>query len=518
MAAHTRGIRRLPWLPALLLAVFLAECLFCVFFAEINYDDGWYLLASRLVYCRQLPYLDFAYLQAPLLPYVYGLWQQIFGHGLVAGRVLSMLFSVAGAALAAHAAHRQAGPGASVLTLLGYVTSTTAILILTRVTNIALSTMLAVLGAWLFLGAPRDGRRNVLAATALALATAVRVSFGAAAGVLLLSMLIVHRARLRRALAPFAAAGCVSALCWGPSLLLAPQQMWFNIFASQLGRSQQAVGQPVPLPLPSLLFVSCSLFAVAVGAFVLAAGAAAATAKHTRAPGPAWPAISFLVAMALVAYVPNLLTGDPYPHYLVMGLPFLAIATGILAVALYPRLGRLARTAVLALLILFVAYGLISSALYLSMTSSLARPQLRQLQDVAHRVAAAVPAGQPLFAFETQLAVEADRPVVHGLEMSIFSYFPRLSDADARHYHVVNDHLIAETLASGAPGAVILTETDIVMLRDRGGQSKGPRIPRTEEELIELFPELRGRYWLAETVSGYGRWDTNLYILIPPIR
>ena len=514
MTAQTRGTRRLPWLPTLLLVILLGECLFCVFLAEINYDDGWYLLASRLVYCRQLPYLDFAYLQAPLLPYVYGLWQQIFGGGLIAGRILSVLFSVAGAALAAHAAHRQAGPAASALALLSYVTSATALLILTRVTNIALSTTLAVLGAWLFLGTPRDGRRNILAAAALALAAAVRVSFVAPAGILLLSMLIVHRTRLRRVLAPLAVAGCVSALCWGPSLLFAPQQMWFNVFASQLSRSQQTIGQPVSLPLPSLLFVSCSLFAVVLGVFLLAAGATAVTTKHTDAPGPTWPAISFLIAMGLAAYIPNLMTGDPYAHYLVMGLPFLAIAGGILAAAIYPRLGRLAQTAGMALLVLLVAFGLISSALYLSMTSSLARPQLGQLQDVARRVTAAVPAGQPLFTFEAQLAIEANRPVVHGLEMSIFSYFPRMSDADARYYHVVNDHLISEILASAAPGAVILTETDIVMLRDPGGQGKGARMPRTEEELFGLFPELRERYWLAETISGYGRWDTNLYILI----
>ena len=45
----------------------------------IDGDEGFYLLASRLVLQHKAPYLDFLYTQAPLLPYGYGLWMKLFG-------------------------------------------------------------------------------------------------------------------------------------------------------------------------------------------------------------------------------------------------------------------------------------------------------------------------------------------------------------------------------------------------------------------------------------------------------
>ena len=59
-------------------ALFLAYLGAACYFAEIgrlNQDEGWYLYASRLVYEGRLPYRDFAFFQAPFLPYVYGLPQ-----------------------------------------------------------------------------------------------------------------------------------------------------------------------------------------------------------------------------------------------------------------------------------------------------------------------------------------------------------------------------------------------------------------------------------------------------------
>jgi len=55
----------------------------------IDPDEGFYLLASRLVYQHKLPYVDFFYTQAPLLPYVYGLWLHIGGESWLWARSLS---------------------------------------------------------------------------------------------------------------------------------------------------------------------------------------------------------------------------------------------------------------------------------------------------------------------------------------------------------------------------------------------------------------------------------------------
>ena len=69
----------------------------------IDGDEGFYLMASRLVFEHQLPYRDFFFTQMPLLPYVYGLWMQIAGTTWITGRVLSAIFTtMLGAAMYVH--------------------------------------------------------------------------------------------------------------------------------------------------------------------------------------------------------------------------------------------------------------------------------------------------------------------------------------------------------------------------------------------------------------------------------
>ena len=53
--------------------------LVCLANRLIDEDEGYYLMASRLVLEQRTPYLDFFYTQAPLLPYAYGLWMKLFG-------------------------------------------------------------------------------------------------------------------------------------------------------------------------------------------------------------------------------------------------------------------------------------------------------------------------------------------------------------------------------------------------------------------------------------------------------
>jgi dolichyl-phosphate-mannose-protein mannosyltransferase len=81
----------------LLVPVFLALLCFFLFVARhrfINLDEGFYLLASRLVLQHKAPYLDFFYTQAPLLPYAYGLWMKLFGISWFSARHFSAALTI----------------------------------------------------------------------------------------------------------------------------------------------------------------------------------------------------------------------------------------------------------------------------------------------------------------------------------------------------------------------------------------------------------------------------------------
>ncbi len=77
-------------------AVFLLQLTFFAYVARhrfIDSDEGFYLLASRLVLMHKRPYLDFFYTQAPLLPYVYALWMKFAGVTWVSGKLFAALLT-----------------------------------------------------------------------------------------------------------------------------------------------------------------------------------------------------------------------------------------------------------------------------------------------------------------------------------------------------------------------------------------------------------------------------------------
>lgn len=65
----------------------------------IDGDEGFYASAARLVGEGKIPYLDFFYPQAPILPFVYGAWTNLAGFSLLSLRLLSSLFTIATVAL-----------------------------------------------------------------------------------------------------------------------------------------------------------------------------------------------------------------------------------------------------------------------------------------------------------------------------------------------------------------------------------------------------------------------------------
>lgn len=80
----------------LVIPVILLQLSFFAFVARnrfIDGDEGAFLLASRLVIQHQRPYLDFFYNQAPLLPYVYGVWMKYTTVSWSSGRMLSALLT-----------------------------------------------------------------------------------------------------------------------------------------------------------------------------------------------------------------------------------------------------------------------------------------------------------------------------------------------------------------------------------------------------------------------------------------
>lgn len=91
--------RTCKWLS---LPVFLAQACFFLFVSQhrlIDGDEGFYVLASRLVSQGKVLYLDFFFQQSPLVPYVYGGWLKLFGVSWFSARALAALLTAITGAL-----------------------------------------------------------------------------------------------------------------------------------------------------------------------------------------------------------------------------------------------------------------------------------------------------------------------------------------------------------------------------------------------------------------------------------
>jgi Dolichyl-phosphate-mannose-protein mannosyltransferase len=133
---------------AKLLLIPLGSFLLVLFLALTRYrfidaDEGFYLLASRLVLLHKIPYLDFFYTQMPLLPYVYGSWMHFFGESWLTGRALSAcLTATLGMLLYAHICTQTGKWAAGVIAALLFSCTTLIFAWLPIVKTFALSSVL----------------------------------------------------------------------------------------------------------------------------------------------------------------------------------------------------------------------------------------------------------------------------------------------------------------------------------------------------------------------------------------
>ncbi len=77
-----------------ILPAFLLQAVFFWFVSQhrlIDADEGFYVLAARLVVQHKVPYIDFFYTPAPLLPYAYAAWLKLTGTSWFAARAFSGL-------------------------------------------------------------------------------------------------------------------------------------------------------------------------------------------------------------------------------------------------------------------------------------------------------------------------------------------------------------------------------------------------------------------------------------------
>ncbi|MDD4101136.1 MAG: hypothetical protein PHU80_00710 [Kiritimatiellae bacterium] len=521
----------------LLLAAFMAVVAalamygFAVWFGNLNQDEGWYLYAARMVAAGKQPYRDFFFTQGPVMPFVYGLFYNIWsGGGVLGGRVLTAFLGLAGCCCAAGLARRavpsQRAAEAAVMAFALTACNLYHVYFTSIPKTYALASCLLLGGYWLLtlcLARHKRTRSHMSCMWALpagllvALAAGTRLSMGALLPVTVLALAFTWR-RTGAAFFWFALGGFLGlVLVYGPALLFMREQFIFSqtfhtargghdpmLIVGSLSRTMRAYMPAFMLLAGYLVF---HLWPVCKGrrkALLTEAGGI----EHR---GGLWPGV-WMAGFSAV-FLAQMCSPYPYDDYHVplMGLLAAALAGWMVnSVASRVRRGQVCLVVVFFSLAASFASPLLQEWFVIRQdrfwTVRRKVPDLVLLRSVARDVRALSGADRMLFTQDTYLAVEAGMSVPSGLEMGPFAYFPALNDAEAAKHHVMNKSRMIELLGA-APSAV-------AAYSGYGFSINSPVMDEVAFEDRQLFLSLLGKsYDFVQEVPAFGQNSTTLQIL-----
>jgi len=445
---------------------------FYVFFRREMLDEGWYLLAGRRAWQGRVPILDFAYFQAPLLPYLYGISQKV-APGVTSGRILAALLTLGTAWLTLRLTRRVAGGRAvpwAAAGLLGCVYF---------LSHFPLALTYAP-GAFLLLASLDAAvRGRALAAMLLATAaTGVRLSLAPTLPILALHF--ARRGQGARAAAGLLIAAAVAALFVLPDPAVARFcLLGYHVEGATAADRIGAVSRSLAGTLAS---TGPWLAAAVVAPFV------ARDLAHRALLGAVFGAV-------LLA---NLVPATTAPYYQSVLAPLAAV---LAAPVLAGLRSRPAAAAVLAALAVLQGWTALRSDVVVAARGGgfPLSERLSALRDVGRAVAAHSPADAPVWTLATYFALEADRDVLPGLEMSIFAVQPAWSRARAERFHVVNPGMLRDWIEDRVPDVVVLTALDVARLGGRDGP------------VLSALPE---RYEIRRRWDDVGQFDGPVLLLV----
>ena len=498
---------RLQIAERVLVALIVVELALLALVRSVNLDEGWYLWASKLVYEGQWLYHDFAYTQTPLLPYVYGLWQRLFGEGLYQGRVLTILLAIATWLISAASARRLGGQMAALGCLAVLATAFFAIGQYTYTATYALTAFLIAAALHMALSDRPEIQRTGLAASLFALAVCVRLSTVVALPIFLGYLIITSRTRWRALFWVLLASIITFGLVLIPFWLLDARLMLYDIFGFHTDRLLRVHWQWLRVRAT----IGVTLLDFAVPLLLGTGGAlwAGWTLNHANGQQDkqrrtqAFTLIAIL-GMALGMFIAHLAPRTTDSYYNALQMPLMSVAGGVVLARCfsYLRTQHSASVAYAFVFCVIVANGWLQAQALIRerLVAVPLQNQIATVRSAARLLQRHTQPGDPLLSFNPHLALEAGLRTPHGYEMSIFAYRPTWTSEEAVSHKVVNNERLIVELGKGKTVAAF-SEFDLEMIY---GERDG------------FFQALDERYRWAYTVPRFGPYGDALHIYLLP--
>ena len=516
---------------------------------ELNQDEGWYLYSAKQMTEGAMPYRDFAFTQAPMLPLVYSwLYAWVERFGLLGGRIVTWVMGTLGILsclwLAMRTGPRKAQRLTAGLCFILVAMNLYQSYFTTIVKTYALASMFLCSGLAMlsFVGQKKGFRAALGAGFLLACAASTRITLGAA---LALGgfYLLLHRRRLKSwAWLDYGIGGLLGLAIPLAFAAMGKEGFRFGVVEYHSLREAGPWMAQVAYKIGCLSRLAQAYFPAAVGGLFLLIVAARHLAcrvfdRQGAAPVPPDPEPtdmppafnSFLWVSVVVLALIHLAAPFPYDDYQVPIYPIYCVALAATGARWWlreevRRFGGCSSTSRSARRLAILTVTWMMCGLY-AFSSPLAQgwfvagrdriwwrlreqSPVAQLQDQGKwvRDLTLAQGGTHLLTQDTYLAVEAGLPVPHGLEMGPFSYYPDWTKEKATQIGVMNRDMMMEMLCTA-------TNTPIAALSGYSLTIRSPEVEEVSREDRMAFDQiLQDRFDRVESVLGFGQAGTTLEI------
>jgi hypothetical protein len=464
-----------------------AMALFFVYNSRTVIDEGVYLNAGRLVWEGSLPYRDFPFSQAPLIAYVYGAFTSAFGSSVIVGRALSFVLGLAGVGAAIWIARAHAGRIGTAIVLLLSIANLPALWVAVTVRTQSLAAPLGMFSV-LALALPRRGAWSWALSPSLMLwATGARLTH-ALAFAALAGWVAVRLRRQPRLLAYVAGILTAQAVVVFAPVLAAPRAALFHILMAQSTRGERAAGTLVPFGhwaherFSIFLVPETSFFPIVALALVIAVHLGWKWSRGWRPDlerplGDPLSAQLTLGLLAALVFVPHVLLSRGFLTYFVASSALLVPAIAIGVVGIVQRAGKF-RPLAAAVVACPLVGGLLAVPVHWNAWIGSGESSFDQFRSVGRELRELAGRDCTILTLETALALETGCRVVPGLEYSLFSYFGRLDDDEARARGVLNASLLQEAVEELRPELIALGPRSQIAFSVGLGKRKLPAVAR----------------------------------------
>lgn len=348
------GMRALTWRHILIGVGLLVVLVAAALRSDLDWDENMYLAAGVLSRDHAI-YRDFAFLQTPYLPLLYGLVFRLTGttHFLLAARLVNVVFAWGLIVIAFAIARRAAGTAVGFCVAIMVACNEIILLRLSTSCNDVLP-MTASLAACLLLTQAIDRGafspwRTAVAGALLGIATGSKLYYAVTLPTAALALCVLpagqsFRRRLTHGVAPLAA-GALIALA--PILIMLARNgrvMAFDLIGYHLTNARWRALYPDPTPIPTRPIRAWRVASLPTNAtlLLLMLFLGLQLRRRLRAPDSA----SLLLGLTAVCGLASLVPKPSWEHYFILPIPFAALSLAYL----YARLAPEQKTATLRVL------------------------------------------------------------------------------------------------------------------------------------------------------------------------